>query len=138
MNKVVRVAVSVVLALFASHTSVATNKLSDKEIGQRLIGSWIVPSDSTDYDQGNADAIETFRPDGTYTFYEFRDAACQVILRQTQVRWMLENGVLITILPNGSKLRDEVVNIVTGKMTLHSLDDGTTYTRDKALTCSKP
>jgi Lipocalin-like domain len=136
MNKFGLIIISMGIALFSSRAS-AADKPSDTEIVQKLVGSWIVPPDSTDYSKQNAYSIETFKPDGTYTFYVFGDAACHVITQQIQAKWTIENGVLVSTLPNGGKLRDEVISIGSGKMTLHSLDDGTTYTRAKALTCSK-
>ena len=123
-------------ALFVPHVS-AADKLSDAEISQKLIGSWIVPPDSTDYDPTTPYSLETFKPDGTYTFLIFGDPACRAITQQIQVRWMIENGVLISIGPNGNEVHDEVLSIKNEIMTLHSLEDGTTYTRKKALTCSK-
>jgi hypothetical protein len=115
----------------------AAERLSDAEISKKLVGSWIVPPDSTDYDPGSPYSLETFKPDGTYTLFIFGDPACQAVVRQTQVKWTIEHGVLITILPNGSELRDEVHSIESGILTLRSLEDGATYTRWKALTCSR-
>jgi hypothetical protein len=136
MNKIITALAYIAVASSGSF-AVAADRISESEINRQIIGSWIVPPDSTDYGKENAYAMETFRPDGTYTFYVFSDAACQVIAQQIQVKWTIENGVLVSTLPNGGKLRDEVISIENGKMTLHSLDDGSTYTRVKALTCSK-
>lgn len=80
--------------------------------------------------------LETFRSDGTEILSIFRDAECRVVIGEIQSKWMVANGVLVSVLPNGDQLRDEVVSIANGKMTLHSLDDGTTYTREKAITCA--
>ena len=126
-----------VVFLLAVAPAGAAEKMSDDQIRRELIGSWIVPFDSTDRSPQTDYTMETFRSDGTYVFYAFQDAACRIVLHQAEVKWLVENGVLVSILPDGSRLRDEVVNIDNGRMTLHSLDDLTTYTRAKALTCSK-
>jgi Lipocalin-like domain len=125
------------LCIFSSLQVFAAVRIPDNEIREKIIGSWIVPPDSTDYRPQNAYSIETFKADGTYSFVSFRDTACKIVLQQVQVRWTLEGGVLTSILQDGTRSRDEVVDIDGEKMTLHSLDDGTTYTRLRAFTCSK-
>jgi hypothetical protein len=116
---------------------VAAESISTKDISERIVGSWIVPPDSTDYNAHNAYSMESFKSDGTYMFYVFRDAECKVAVQEIRVKWTIEGHVLISTLPNGSQVRDEIINIDHDRMTLHSLDDGTTYTRVRALTCSK-
>jgi hypothetical protein len=115
----------------------AAEKPSDSEIRRELVGSWIVPLDSSDRTLDTDRMLEIFRPDGTYTLFYFQNSDCRTIARQTEVKWMVRDGVLITVLPTGSALRDEVISIGNGKMMLHSLDDGTTYARTKADTCTK-
>src|SRR6185312_4658878 len=105
---------------------------SDDEIRQALVGSWIVPRDSSDY--GGKPGREVFRPDGTSTLYVYQDQSCTVLAQQVEVKWIAKNGVLTTILPNDRQLRDEIVSIGM-RMILHSLDDGTTYARVKSTAC---
>ena len=126
------------VAALVSFRIFAADSMSGKDIGERLIGSWIVPPDSTDFNAQDGYVMESFRPDGTYTLSVFRDANCQILVQQIPAKWTIEGHVLISTLPNGKKLRDEVVGIDREKLTLHSLDDGTTYTRARALSCSKP
>jgi len=68
----------ILLGLIALSTTCisAADRLSDVQIERELIGSWIVPPSSTDYNPANPYSLETFKPDGTYTYVEFRDAAC--------------------------------------------------------------
>jgi hypothetical protein len=115
----------------------SAESISAKDMSERIVGSWIVPPDSTDYSAHNAYSMESFKSDGTYTFYVFRDAECKVAVQEIRVKWTIEGHVLISTLPDGNKVRDEIINIDNDRMTLHSLDDGTTYTRVRALTCSK-
>ena len=126
------------MAALVSFRVLAADSTSGKDISERLIGSWIVPPDSADFNAQNGYVMESFRPDGTYTLSVFRDANCQTVVQQIPAKWAIEGHVLISTLPNGKKLRDEVVGIDREKLTLHSLDDGTTYTRARALSCSKP
>ena len=118
----------------------ANDKMSDDEIRRALVGSWIVPPDSSDRTEENGRSVELFRSDGTYTAYIYADRACTELAKQMEVRWFVENGVLSSALPGSGSVvqvmsRDEVINIQNGVMTLHSLDDGSTYTRVKAKTC---
>ena len=116
----------------------AVAKPTDSEIRRELIGSWIVPLDSPDRTPETDSVMETFRLDGTYVAYYFQDSTCRVITRQVEVKWLVENGVLISIYPNGTADHDDVVSIGGGVMTLHSHEDGATYTRAKANSCARP
>jgi len=111
----------------------AADKPSDDAIRNALIGSWIVPRDSSDYD--GTPSREVFRSDGTYVYYLYRDRTCRQISREIIVKWNVKNGVLTSIVPDGRVTRDEVMKIDSRRMTLHSLDDGTTYTREKSESC---
>ncbi len=128
--------IGTVLILLLSSGS-AFPKPSDDEIRRALVGSWIVPQDSSDRTPFNEYALESFQSDGTYLFYVYRDPACETLLHKVQVKWKIQDGILISYLAGGQTLRDEIVSINSTKMVLHSLDDGTTYTREKALTCSR-
>jgi hypothetical protein len=136
MNKCGRALACIAIALTVQQ-SWAAEKPSDNEIRRELVGSWIVPLDSSDRTPQNIRALEIYRPDGTSTFYVFQDSACRVITNQAEVKWTIDNGVLTSLQANGEKSRDEVISIGNGKMTLHSLDDGSTYTRVKARACSR-
>ena len=119
---------------FAAHAA----DLSDDTIRKSLIGQWIVPKDSSDYSDFNSHMVETFRSDGTYTAATFATDDCQKILQQIDAKWSLQNGVLTSVYPDGRGARDQILDISDDKMTLHSLDDGTNYTRTRADECGKP
>jgi len=123
--------------LFFSHICAspasAADKPSDEAIRNALIGSWIVPRGSSDYD--GTPSREVFRSDGTYVYYLYRDRTCRQISREIVVKWNVKNGVLTSIIPDGRVTRDEVMKIDSRRMTLHSLDDGAAFTREKSESC---
>src|SRR5215471_13591068 len=91
----------------------AGSKLTDDEIRQAILGSWVNPSDSPDYraEPGR----EVFRADGTYVYYLYTSRECQTVLREVRVKWRIENGILTSIAPNGLVMRDEVIAIERGR-----------------------
>lgn len=123
----------VLLLLVAPETS-AASKPSDDEIRRALPGSWIVPRDSPDYTE--TISREVFRSDGTYDFVVYTDRTCTTVVRAIRVKWSVKDGVLISAVPGGPVMHDEVLTIVSGRMTLHSLDDGTTFIREKSEACT--
>lgn len=113
-------------------------ELTDGTIRKILLGAWIVPKESSDYSDLNSHMVETFRADGTYSATTYAPDDCQRILGRVEAKWSLQNGVLISVYPNGNGARDQILDISDRKMTLHSLDDGTNYTRTRADECGKP
>lgn len=108
-------------------------KPSDAAIRRAIPGDWTIPRDSSDYD-GRL-ALETFRQEGTYATVIYRDRLCGAAEKEVGAKWQVEGGVLVTILPSGKKLRDEVLYLGPERMVLHSLDDGTSYVREKTTAC---
>jgi len=108
-------------------------KPSDAAIRRAIPGDWMIPRDSSDYD-GRL-ALETFHQDGTYATVIYRDRLCGASEKEVGARWKVEGGVLVTTLPSGKKLRDEVLYLGPERMVLHSLDDGTSYVREKTTAC---
>ena len=126
------------LAFMASTTLAQTQtNLSDDEISAALIGSWVVPPESPDRVPGADRTLETFQNDGTYVAAVFQDAACTAVMERVTVKWSVENGVLTSVYPNGEQAHDRVLSIGGGRVTLQSLDDGTTYIRAKASNCGQ-
>ena len=111
----------------------ANSKLTDDEIRQAILGSWVNPADSPDF-RGEP-GREVFRADGTYVYYLYTSRECQTVLREVRVKWRIENGILTSIAPNGLVMRDEVIAIERGRMTLRSLEDHSVYFRDRSETC---
>ncbi len=120
----------------------ARDQRPDDQLRQALVGSWIVPSDSPDRTPENSVAREVFRPDGTYTTYFYTDATCAVVAKQIEALWSIDHGIIWTVLPPtgpASRVvsRDEIVSLTEGILVLHSLDDGSTFSRAKAPTCAE-
>jgi Lipocalin-like domain len=111
---------------------------SDDEMSHEILGSWVVPVTSSDYSPNLGYVVETFRADGTYTATEYSSVNCKTILKQQVALWSVSKGVLISTFGNGGGSKDEIKSIVGSTMTLHSLDDGTTYTRAKIEACGQP
>ena len=116
----------------------AAGAMDDAAISRDLVGSWIVLPDSTDYNPGNAHAVETLRVDGTYIGNLFQDQNCTILINSVNARWSIKNGVLYSLYANGNGDEDDVISITGNKLTLRSHSDGTTYTRLKAKTCAPP
>jgi hypothetical protein len=124
-------------ALFANNLLARDDLiLSDQAIRSALIGSWIVASDSADRTPENALAQQIFRADETYTTLVFADKLCGVIVREIKLRWVVNNGKLISIMPNGRVMEDEILNISNAKITLRSLDTGIVFMRERSHPCS--
>jgi len=117
-----------ICAVEASQTA-----LNDEEIIQFLIGTIVVPRDSSDYGRSPR-AKEVFHKDGTYKVILI-DKNCQTLKEAAHVRWNVKNRILTSILEDGTVLRDEVLTIDRDVITLRSLDDGETYTRKKVENC---
>jgi hypothetical protein len=128
------------LMILGGTAASASGKLSDDDVRQLIPGSWIVPLDSPDRTNTNDRAFEVFRPDGTYTDYLFSDDACTKLSRQITLYWWVKDRVLFSAIGTNGAVsrivsRDDVISIENGKMTLHSLEDDSTYTRVKSTTC---
>src|SRR6185312_1474361 len=104
----------VILALFSAVTwltgfvlagplTLAAQRPSDDQIRKSLIGSWIIAPDGS----APLNALEVFRDDGTYTFFVYADASCKNIVHEIDVKWIVADGMLITIYPSKHTLRDE-------------------------------
>jgi hypothetical protein len=113
----------------------AAAKLSDSEIRQHMIGSWIIPTNSSDYQPMMAKVVETYYADGSETLLFFLDRDCKTVFQTLKAKWSVTGGVLITTTPDGQADRDDILDITGQKMTLHSQRDGTNYTRVRATNC---
>jgi hypothetical protein len=110
---------------------------SDAEIRAALLGSWIVPRDSSDFDPTTARTLETFRDDGTYLGTFYNDLGCTEVAMTVTVRWTIEHGILTSVYPNGEQSRDLVLSIGKGRVSLKSLEDGSVYIREQRSNCGQ-
>lgn len=108
-------------------------KADDDTLTKALVGTWITPPDSPD----NADipAKEVFGSDGVYGMYQYGDYACTRLARVTTAKWRIDGGFLITSMPDGSIIKDEIISLDATKAILRSVDDGQTYSRVKSTSC---
>lgn len=113
-------------------------ELSDTKISQMLVGSWITPSDSSDYTGEEKFAVETFYDNGTLALIVYSDETCRSITETAHANWVVRNGLLFTYGRPGATLEDHIVSIVGGKLTLQSADGRLTYTREKGTVCGQP
>ena len=135
--RIIGVALCLSISISAS-VAEAAGKLSDSQIVTEMLGAWIVPESSTDFREDMLRILETYRADGTYSTDFFNDAACTKLKVRVVSLWSIKNGMMTSIYPNGRHDVDDVVSIRNDTLTLHSHEDGTTYTRVRAASCGIP
>lgn len=123
---------AVALAL-APACCAANADTDDAALSALLVGTWINPPDSPDYER--IPSRETFRADGSYTYFEYKDMACRKLSERITVRWTLRDGVLTSILSDGAILKDKIISLTQEKIVLRSLDDGRSYFRIRSTAC---
>ncbi|HJV02590.1 MAG TPA: lipocalin family protein [Burkholderiaceae bacterium] len=123
---------SVALALSPA-CSAADAGTDDAALSALLVGTWINPPDSPDFER--IPSRETFLADGTYTYFEYKDMACRKLSERITVRWTLRDGILTSILSDGAILKDKIVSLTQEKIVLRSLDDGRSYFRIRSTAC---
>lgn len=109
-------------------------KLDDEALAARLIGTWINPPDSPDYE--NFASSETYNADGSYEYREYDDKECRIVSALLKSRWHVWNGVIITEYDGGKALSDQVVSMEAERMVLRSVDDGVTAYRNRSTRCA--
>lgn len=127
-----RWAAACLLAGLAASAS-ARPLLSDAELTRMLPGSWIAPSDSSDFTPNQS--REVFRADGTYDFIEYADPACTKVARTTRVQWSVKDGKLVSVLDDGTRIVDEILDAEAGRLVLRTLDEARSYTRIRSEDC---
>lgn len=109
-------------------------KLDDDTLSARLIGTWINPPDSPDYEHFTSS--ETYNADGSYEYREYDDQDCRIVSARLTSRWHVWNGVIITEYEGGKSLSDRVVLMEADRMVLSSVDDGVTAYRNRSSRCA--
>ncbi|MBA5639192.1 lipocalin family protein [Duganella sp. LX20W] len=113
--------------------SAADAGTDDAALSALLVGTWINPPDSPDFER--IPSRETFLANGTYTYFEYKDMACRKLAERITVRWTLRDGILTSILSDGAILKDKIVSLTQEKIVLRSLDDGRSYFRIRSTAC---
>lgn len=119
--------------MLAPACSAADTTTDDAALGAQLVGTWINPPDSPDYER--IPSRETFLADGTYTYFEYKDMACRKLAERITVRWTIRDGILTSILSDGAILKDKIISLTPEKIVLRSLDDGRSYFRIRSNAC---
>lgn len=109
-------------------------KLDDETLTAKLIGTWINPPDSPDYE--NFASSETYNADGSYEYREYEDTDCRIVSALLKLRWHVWNGVIITEYDGGKSLSDHVVSMDSNRLVLRSVDDGMTFFRTRSSACA--
>lgn len=117
----------------------------DQRFSKQIVGSWIVAGDSSDYRL--IPMHERFYKDGTYRIFWFSDATCTKIIGQTRLTWNIRDGVLTSKITGatstsfghaGDVIRSKIISLTKNRMVLQSMDDGTTYSRERSTRCLAP
>lgn len=117
----------------------------DQRYSKKIVGSWIVAGYSSDYRV--VPMHERFYGDGTYRIFWFTDATCSKVVGETHLRWKIRDGILISRITAvtspafghvGDVIRSKILSLTQDRMVLRSLDDGSTYTRERSTRCLAP
>lgn len=111
----------------------STVKKDDSALSAMLVGTWINPPDSADYE--GVPSKEVFKADGTYTYTEFEDSGCKHPSAAINSKWYVWDGTLVMEFPEGKSLKDEIVNMAPKKMVLRSIEDSLVYHRVRSEKC---
>ncbi len=109
-------------------------KKDDAALSAMLVGTWVNPPDSADYE--GVPSKEVFNSDGTYTYTEFEDNACSRVSAAISSKWYVWDGTLVVEFPEGKSLKDEIVNMAPKKMVLRSVEDSLVYHRVRSEKCA--
>ncbi len=121
-------------ALSAQPSQAATPaKKDDASLSAMLVGTWVNPPDSADYEA--VPSKEVFNADGTYTYTEFEDNTCSRVSAAISSKWYVWDGTLVVEFPDGKSLKDEIVNMAPKKMVLRSIEDSLVYHRVRSEKC---
>ncbi len=121
-------------ALCAQPSQAATPvKKDDAALSAMLVGTWINPPDSADYE--GIPSKEVFKADGTYTYTEFDDPACSRVSGAISSKWYVWDGMLVVEYPQGKSIKDEILNMAPKKMVLRSIEDSLVFHRVRSEKC---
>jgi hypothetical protein len=126
-------ALAVACALTTATQAKPPAKSADAVLASKMVGTWINPPDSADYE--GVPSREIYNADGTYLYYEYEDKACQKLASSTASRWFVWEGALFNEYPEGQRLKDDIVSLQAKKVVLRSAEDNLTYHRIKSTGC---
>ena len=121
-------------ALCAQPAQAATPvKKDDAALSAMLVGTWINPPDSADYE--DIPSKEVFKADGTYVYTEFDDVTCSRVSGAVSAKWYVWDGMLVVEYSHGKSIKDEIVNMAPKKMVLRSIEDSLVFHRVRSEKC---
>ncbi len=126
-------AVAVACALATTAQAKPPPKSADEVLAAKMVGTWINPPDSADYE--GIPSREVYNADGTYLYYEYEDKACHKLASSTISKWYVWEGALFNEYPEGNRLKDAIISIQGKKVVLRSAEDNLTYHRIKSTGC---
>ena len=126
-------ALAVACALTTATQAKPPAKSADAALASKMVGTWINPPDSADYE--GVPSREVYNADGTYLYYEYEDKACHKLANSTVSRWFIWEGALFNEYPEGQRLKDDIVSLQAKKVVLRSAEDNLTYHRIKSTGC---
>lgn len=115
--------------------------LSDAQIRQAFIGSWVVAPKDADYARGGF--ISVYQADGKAYGYEYQDVACKQLRATVQGNWKIQGGKLLLDVtqssdhqryPIGATSTDTIMQLGGNKQVLKASDGAYLY-RIKSKTC---
>ena len=126
-------ALAVACALTTPAHAKPPGKAADSALALKMVGTWINPPDSADYE--GVPSREVYNADGTYFYYEYEDQACQKLASSTASKWYVWEGALFNEYPEGNRLKDAIISMQGKKVVLRSAEDNLTYHRIKSKGC---
>lgn len=133
MTKLVMACVAAGALCAQPSQATAPAKKDDAVLSAMLVGTWVNPPDSADYE--GVPSKEVFSSDGTYTYTEFEDNACSRVSAAISSKWYVWDGTLVVEFPEGKSLKDEIVNMAPKKVVFRSVEDSLVYHRVRSEKC---
>jgi hypothetical protein len=136
--------------LVLSKPASAVQPISDDQMFQLIVGSWIVdPAQRDDIGFHGRElerhAMSTYKADGTGVFKIYEDVTCERVVKSVNFRWSVHDGILIWDIEDMNlHSSDQIAEIGPNRMTLMTADSindvpkGLVQRRVRAKNCATP
>lgn len=124
--------------------SAANDPVSDSDLQVALVGSWVIPPDSSNEALVIA-SRQVFHGDGTTQLFIYPTFECRTPAAEIEGRWWIKDGVLLTqitgttdprLIPVGEIQEVVIVAVDEDKVVFHA--DDQLYVRAKSDRCYPP